>query len=241
VTDLPGAATAIGSALRGCKNLSMRPQGSSPGLLGVAAATLALCGCGGSGHATRVSNGSSAQPAALPSQRPTPTLIVGRLPNRQGFGIRIQRHGAHGGLYLSASIVPPARSIAGLTYEVNAGMFGSSQSNPNQALGRYLPNGLVGCSAHPVVLLFGLLGDRRDSVVLRSHGTGVSLKRVPVPANLGVRADVVYGAITSAHQALVERSAHGTTIEAAELPPPPPRRSCGGGTDIVTYGFPVGH
>jgi hypothetical protein len=217
----------------------VRPRGSSPAFLGFAAATLALCGCGGSGHATSVRSGTGARAAASPSPGAAPGLIVGRLPNRQGFGIRIQRYGAHGGVYLSASIVPAAPSVDRVRHELNTGTFGSSQSDPNQALGRYVPGGLVGCSAHPVILLFGLLGDRGDSVVLRSHGVGVPLRRVPVPADLGVRADALYGAVTSGGERLVERSANGTTIESVDLPRPPKRRSCAGGT--LTYMFPVGH
>ena len=137
--------------------------------------------------------------------------------------------------------MPPAATVAGVQRELDTGMFGSSQSDPNGVLGGYHPNGLVGCSAHPVVLLFGLLDHRGESVALRSHGVEVRLKRTRVSSGLGVRADVLYGAITSADEALIERSANGATIESSQLPGPPRRRARVGGTDGVMYAFPVGH
>jgi hypothetical protein len=87
--------------------------------------------------------------------------------------------------------------MAAIRREIDSGQFGSSQLEVKDARDPVDLQGLVGCSRHPVVLLWGLV--REPSLIgsLRTGTAGQQLVRVPIPADLHVRADLIYGFLTT--------------------------------------------
>jgi hypothetical protein len=61
---------------------------------------------------------------------------------------------AHSYVALSASVVGRAKTRAAIEREAASGGYGSTQSNIGRPSARFVPTGLVDCSAHPAVLLF---------------------------------------------------------------------------------------
>ena len=114
---------------------------------------------------------------------PRHLVVAGRLPNRQGFGIWVQRYRFAGSdhLQLIATIVPPARSMAAITRELNGGQYGSATTDFTQFTAPDDLIGLVGCTSHPVVLLYGLT-DGFASASFRADGQGMALQWA-LPAN----------------------------------------------------------
>jgi len=201
-----------------------------------------LLGCGGCGHPTAAkrrgrttSNASvSGQVTFLPHG--IRTLAIGRLPNGQGFGIQAQRYEFQGRthLALSAGIVPGAASTTAIEREFNSGNFGSGQFPIDQPSRMFVPAGLVGCSAHPVILIVGLLRDRTDTVELRLGGVSRALTRVSIPLDLHAGGDLVYGYLTTP-ATLIQRSSDGAVIESIDLGRPPAHKTCAGATTTVAY------
>jgi hypothetical protein len=203
----------------------------------------ALAGCGGSASSGKVS-ARTAPANASGTQQPSPryyarrSLAIGRLPNREGFGIFAQRYKFQGRTYvqLLASVVPPADSITAIQREIDSGRFGSSQVNINDVTAPVELQGLVGCSQHPVVLLYGLLHQPSIRAVLRAGASGQPLARVSIPADLHVRADLIYGFLTTgATLELSSRSDHA--IKTADYLSPPSHHECAGGETSILYAF----
>jgi hypothetical protein len=80
--------------------------------------------------------------------------------------------------------VPAAGSTAAIRRELDSGQFGSAQTNFNEMRAPVALHGLVGCSEHPVVLLYGLLRQPAVAAVLASPARARPLVRVPIPADL---------------------------------------------------------
>jgi hypothetical protein len=207
------------------------------------ASSAALAGCGGSASSSKVSagtaraNASATQPAS-PGYYARRPLAIGRLPNREGFGIFAQRWRFRGRNYvqLIASVVPAARSISGIRRELDSGRFGSSQVEINDSSAPVGLQGLVGCSHHPVVLLYGLLREPAVLATLRTGASGQPLARVSIPADLHVRAELIYGFL--ARGATLElRSRNDHAIGTADYLSPPSHHECAGGETSILYAF----
>jgi hypothetical protein len=190
-----------------------------------------LVGCGGSA--------AGGSPAAHAPDFARQTLAVGRLPDRQGFGIFAQRYKFAGRVYiqLSSYVVPAAASAAAVRAEIDSGQFGSAEVNVSDMSAPVSLVGIVSCSRHPVVLLYGLLHPPTSSAVLVSGASRQPLARASFPADLGVHANLVYGFLTTSAR-LELRSGSGTLIKSESYPSPPAHRSCAGGTSSITYGLP---
>lgn len=195
------------------------------------ASSTALAACGGSASSGKVSRTS-------PGYYARRTLAVGRLPNREGFGIFAQRWKFRGRNYvqLIGSVVPAADSISAIRREIDSGQFGSSQVEINDASAPVELQGLVGCSRHPVVLLWGLLRDPSVLATLRTGASGHPLGRVSIPADLHVRADLIYGFLTTG-ATLELRSQHHHRVNTADYLRPPSHHECAGGETSVLYAF----
>jgi hypothetical protein len=137
---------------------------------------------------------------------------------------------------LIATVVPAANSTTAIRREIDSGRFGSSQVEINDASAPVELQGLVGCSQHPVVLLYGLLRKPSVLAVLRAGANVQPLARVSIPPDLHVRADLIYGFLT--HGATLElRSRHGHAINTADYLSPPSHHECAGGETSILYAF----
>lgn len=138
---------------------------------------------------------------------------------------------------LIATLVPAANSITAIRREIDSGVFGSSQVDINDVTAPFELQGLVGCSQHPVVLLYGLVYQPSVVAVLRAGGNVQPLARVSIPADLHVRAELIYGFLT--HGATLElRSRSDHAINTADYLSPPSRHECARGeTSSILYAF----
>jgi hypothetical protein len=149
-----------------------------------------------------------------------------------------QRYKFQGRTYvqLIATVVPAANSITAIRREIDSGRFGSSQVNINDVTAPFELQGLVGCSQHPVVLLYGLLHQPSVLAVLRAGASVQPLARVSIPADLHVRADLIYGFLTNG-ATLELRSRNDHAIKTADYLSPPSRHECAGGETSILYLF----
>ncbi|HEY3726736.1 MAG TPA: hypothetical protein VGL51_06160 [Solirubrobacteraceae bacterium] len=156
------------------------------------------------------------------------------MPSGRGFAITARRYvwRAHSYVALTASVVGHTSGSAGTEREVASGNYGSTQSNLGRPSASFVPFGLVDCSAHPAVLLFGwtAAGVRAS---LRQAGVTRALRRTTPPAALGLGPGVlVYGPLTST-AAIIQPEAPAHPLGA-----PPAHRACRDGTETISYGFP---
>ena len=200
-----------------------------------AAVAIGLAGCGTDRSAPRPGPRPSASVARKTASLTTAShrtfvLAVGWMPSGRGFAVTARRYTsrAHSYVALSASVVGRAQTRAGIEREAAGGGYGSTQLNIGKPSARFLPTGLVDCSAHPTVLLFGWAAPgvraslREGTVVHR-------LQRATAPPALRLAPGaLLYGPQTRA-AGLAEP---GDGIES--LSSPPRHRACRGSTESVT-------
>lgn len=185
--------------------------------------TLALAACGGSGGPSQ-------------SGYARHLLTVGRLPNGQGFGIWVQRNNVRGKDHVRviATIVPAAPSIDAIRKEINRGRYGRAEIN----LDRLKPPddlvGLVGCTAHPVVLLYGL-SYGFTSASLRADGQGQALRSAQLPPDFGFKLGGVAWGFLTRGATLRMRDNTGQVFWSQTYPAPPTYQQCHNGTETITY------
>jgi hypothetical protein len=201
---------------------------------------LLLAGCAGAQRESEPKH--SGKPAAPSSERVafeeasssrTFVLATGWMPSGHGFAITARRYAWRGRSHvvLSASIVGRAHARAAIERQAATGSYGSTQSNVGTAATRFLPGGLVDCSAHPAVLLFAWAASEVRAA-LREHGTVHPLPRATAPAALNLPAGELLYVPQTAAAAIIQPNAATET-----LPPPPQRRTCRHGTESITYAF----
>lgn len=185
--------------------------------------TLALAACGGSGGATHTGYARH-------------LITVGRLPNGQGFGIRVQRNDVRGKDHVRviATIVPAAPSIDAIRKEINSGRFARADIDLDQLKPPDDLVGLVGCTAHPVVLLYRL-SYGFTSASLRADGQGQALRSAQLPPDLGFKlGDIAWGFLTR-NATLRMRDNTGQVFWSHAYPAPPTYQQCHNGTETITY------
>jgi hypothetical protein len=203
-----------------------------------AVVAIGLAGCGSQKRARQPGLRSSA-PATrttaslrMVSHR-TFVLAVGWMPSGRGFVVSVRRYTwrAHSYVALSASVVGRANTRAAIEREAASGGYGSTQSNIGRPSNRFVPSGLVDCSAHPAVLLFGwaalaLRASVREGRVVHR------LQRAIAPAALGLpRGALLYGPQTRP----AELTQSGGAAESLSVPPR--QRTCRDSTESVMYAF----
>jgi hypothetical protein len=203
-----------------------------------AAVAVGLAGCG------------SGSPAPQPGSRPdvpaagktaslqtashrTFVLAVGWMPSRRGFALTTRRYTWRGHSYvaLSATVVGRAKTRAAIEREAASSGYGSTQSNIRTPSARFIPTGLVDCSAHPAALLF----DWAAPAVRPSLREGRSvhlLERATAPATLRLPPGaLLYGPQTKAG----EITQPGAATEPLSVPPR--HHTCRDSTESVSYAF----
>lgn len=169
-------------------------------------------------------------------------LVIGRLPNGQGFGIWMQRFRFEGKgkdrVQLIASLAPPSASIAKIRNELEAGVNGSTEDLVEELREPVALRGLEGCGKRPVVLLYGLIHGRVGAAVLISAGRVQPFARVSIPPELGVNGVLGYGFLAS--PAILQiKSPTGETVYSQDYPGPKRSGGCAaGGTASLVYLFP---
>lgn len=179
-----------------------------------------FAGCGSSGHA---SAGSARCPAAGPSNPVIGvapglvTLTQGRTPAGLPFSITAQRicFETHVSLCLRAQTQtrPAASRQRGVASQ------DSAQICPQLPLPqRHLVLSSLGqCVPRRFELIYGLVLDKRLSVLLQAPGGLRLVSRAGVPSALRVRGDVFYAFVTGTPASLLVRSTQGTTVEARPI------------------------
>jgi hypothetical protein len=76
----------------------------------------------------------------------------------------------------------------------------------------FSPEESTGCSPHPYDIIYGLLKDPRDTVLVRSAGKLTALRKVRIPAELRAEGVLAYGAFSAAPSELIVRGPHGRTL-----------------------------
>ena len=203
-----------------------------------AAVAIGLAGCASHKPAPLPGPGPSAPAARKTASlrtagRRTFVLAVGWMPSGRGFALTARRYSWRGHSYvaLSASVVGRASTRAAIEREAASGGYGSTQSNIGRPSARFVPSGLVECSAHPAVLLFGWAA----AVVrasLREGGVAHRLQRATAPAALRLAPGaLLYGPQTRA----AEITQPGGATESLSVPPR--HRTCRDSTESVMYAF----
>lgn len=160
-------------------------------------------------------------------------LAVGWMPSGRGFAVTARRYTwrAHSYVALSASVVGRAKTRAAIERQAVSGGYGSTQLNIGRPSPRFVPTGLVDCSAHPAVLLFGWAAPGVRASV-REGGAVHRLGRATAPAQLRLPPGaLLYGPQTRAAELSQRASTTGS------LSVPPRHRECRNSTESVTYGF----
>lgn len=128
-------------------------------------------------------------------------------------------------------MVGRAQTRAEIEREAAGGGYGSAQLNIGKPSARFVPTGLVDCSAHPTVLLFGWVAPavraslREGTVVHR-------LQRATAPPALRLASGLLlYGPQT--RTAGITQPGDGTE----SLSSPPRNSTCRHSTESVTYAF----
>jgi hypothetical protein len=133
--------------------------------------------------------------------------------------------------------VPAASSIARLRRELGHSEYGSAQQNVDELAAPVALSGIVACSRHPMVVLYGLVHRTVGTGVLRFRGYTRPFNHVAIPAQLHVNAQMAYGFLTDA-ATLEIRSPSGSSLYSEDYPAPPSYESCRGATESVMYAFP---
>jgi hypothetical protein len=129
------------------------------------------------------------------------TLVRGTAPGGTRFSIVGEHYRFLGRVYFDLKVRTPP------------GFGGGGGSSGGAILGSgrppvFSPEESTGCSPHPYDILYGLLKDRRDTVLVRTGGKLTPLRKVRIPAALHAEGVLVYGAFSAPPTELIVRGPH---------------------------------
>ncbi|HWX74679.1 MAG TPA: hypothetical protein VNZ05_05185, partial [Solirubrobacteraceae bacterium] len=80
-----------------------------------------------------------------------------------------------------------------------------------------------GCRPHPYTIIYGVLSQPRDVVLVRAAGKLYELRRVAIPASLRVHGVLAYAALPQEATRMIVKAPGGRTVvnEAIRMPGPP--------------------
>jgi hypothetical protein len=172
---------------------------------------LAICGCGGSGARRPIVMSRS----TLTWLGSTQSIVSTRVPGGPAFSIVGQRYRFWGDTHLQI-----ATRFAEPWQVADAGRestWGNEDASGKSNLFEEELQVTAGCQVRPFAIVRGLLKQSADAVLARVAGRVVHLSEVALPASLGSRAVLVYGATPTAPSEFAVRTHAGKLVRLSRL------------------------
>jgi hypothetical protein len=135
-------------------------------------------------------------------------LVHSRVPHGPAFSIVGERYRFLGHVYVQAKA-----ELSGGEGGSSGGMLWSQGGVNAPGEGQlFMSQSSEGCEPHPFELVYGLLRNPTDTVLLESAGHLIALPKVAIPRQLHTAGVLVYGAFSTLPSELIVRNARGKTL-----------------------------
>jgi hypothetical protein len=130
------------------------------------------------------------------------TLVRGTVPGGRRFTIVGEHYRFLGHVYFDLKVhTPEGRGGGGVSFSSGSG--GPPVFSPEER---------SGCTPRPYDIIYGVLKDPRDTVLVRTGGKLSALRKVHIPASLHAEGVLVYGAFPAPPEEVIVRGAHGKKL-----------------------------
>jgi hypothetical protein len=164
------------------------------------------------------------------------TLVEGRIPRGPAFSIGVERYRFLGKTYVDLSAAIRARG----TREGGGSGGGGSSFSPRRSRQAFAWSTQEGCEADSSVrwsIVYGLLRDSRDTVLVRTGGTAYAINVASIPGSFHVGGELAYAVLPRQPSEVLVRGVGGHTVQRERLGGWP-SRGCepGESASLVTVG-----
>ncbi len=139
------------------------------------------------------------------------TLVSSRVPGGPMFTIKAQRYRFLDRVYLQLSASASSESSSSVAFGFHGGSTAGTFRSPH-ARAIFEPEQQTGCGPDPYVVVFGILHDPRDRVLVRTAGGLVALHTQALPPSLHAQGVLAWGAFSPPPTEILATGTSGSTL-----------------------------